>query len=118
MRPASGTPCRECPWRRTSAPGFTGPHTADEWADMAHGEAEIACHLSIPEGFDDEADPLLVDELTEDMRQCSGVAIYRANVCKSPRDPFIRVLPPNAEAVFNRRPQFVEHHARVKVRPR
>lgn len=66
---------------------------------MAHGEVAIACHLTI------EVD----GEWAGNVKQCAGAAIYRANVCKSPRDPEIALLPQDKEKVFGFG-EFLEHH--------
>jgi hypothetical protein len=116
MKPPTGTPCSECPWRRASLPGWLGPHTAEEWQLGAHGDHEIACHLTIPAGFDDD------DEAGDDtsmMTTCSGAAIFRANVCKSPRYvPAENRLPADRETVFGHG-EFLAHHTvkRTRVLP-
>jgi hypothetical protein len=102
MKEPTGTPCRECPWRRKAAPGWLGPHTAEEWASMAHGEGFIACHLTIK----DENDPAA-------MTQCSGSAIFRGNVCKLPRSG-AATLPSDRTTVFSSNAEFVAHHDRKK----
>lgn len=107
MKPPTGTPCSECPWRRNSLPGWLGPHTAEEWVQGAHGDHEIACHLSIPHSDnDDEAG----DEEMAEMTTCSGAAIYRHNVCKSPRFvPRENTLPADTSLVFGYG-EFLQHH--------
>jgi hypothetical protein len=106
MKPPTGTPCAECPWRRKSLPGWLGPHTAEEWVLGAHGDFDIACHLTIPEGFDDEAE----DADTSELLTCSGAAIYRANMCKSPRYvPREHKLPADTTTVFGYG-EFLAHH--------
>jgi len=75
---------------------------------MAHGEAAIACHKTIvstdENGEGDWADPK--------MRQCAGVAIFRSNVFKEPRNPQITTLPADHEKVFSWNNEFIEHHTR------
>lgn len=105
MKPPTGTPCGECPWRRKSLPGWLGPHSAEEWNAGVHGDHEIACHLSIPEHFVDD-----VDADTSELLTCSGAAIYRANVCKSPRNvPREHALPADRVTVFGHG-EFLAHH--------
>lgn len=93
-------PCRECPWRRNATPGHLGPFTADEWLEVAHGEYPIACHMTIPPG----------GGWGDQTRQCAGAARFRANVCKSPRNPTIAAGPQDPERVFSRNAEFREHH--------
>lgn len=87
-------PCSDCPWARTALNGWLGSNTAEEWLHFAHGEAEVECHA-----------------LTG--VQCAGVAIYRANVCKVPRDPDQLRLPADRTAVFANPREFLEHHAKL-----
>lgn len=101
MKQPTGTPCKECPWRRKSAPGWLGPHTAEEWISMAHGEGFIACHLTI-EKAGDNADA---------MTQCSGSAIFRSNLCKLPRSG-AATLPSDRTTVFGSNAEFTTHHDR------
>lgn len=91
------TPCFDCPWRRESAAGWLGPNTAEEWEALAHSDAIIACHITI-----DETSGVYGN-------QCAGVAIYRSNICKSPRDPQIVILPADKDTVFGYG-EFVKYH--------
>lgn len=50
------------------------------------------------------------DEAPECAKQCAGLAIYRANVCKKPRDRSILTLPADREAVFAAPSEFRHHH--------
>lgn len=70
MKLAVDTPCRECPLRRDSAPGYLGGYTPEMYMEVMHSPASIACHSS--PGFH-EGD-------IERQRHCTGVAGYRANV--------------------------------------
>lgn len=74
-------PCGDCPWRRDALEGWLGNLTADAWLAAAHGDARIDCHTLIGP-------------------QCAGSAIYRANVCKLPRDPATLRLPADRRNVF------------------
>lgn len=75
--------------------------TAEEWFAAAHSDMAIACHLTITdEDWDDQG-----------MRQCAGVAIYRSNVHKSPRDPEVLTLPTDLDTVFGFG-EFVAYHNR------
>lgn len=106
---ATAKPCNECPWRRKSFPGHLGPLTADEWADLVHTDAAIACHKTITEvGEDGEG-----DWAHPQMRQCAGAGIHRTNVHKSPRDRQVFTSDePDTENVFAFTSEFVAHHRR------
>lgn len=102
-KPVTKTPCDECPWRRNSIPGFTGPESPQTWIDCAHGDGYIACHKTIKKSG-------TVSGQTQWSHQCAGAAIFRANVHKQPRDPDVTVLPADRKAVFARNEEFMEHH--------
>ena len=84
-------PCSDCPWARTAMPGWLGGLTSEQWLRVAHGDGQIVCH-------------------TRQKMQCAGAAIFRANVCKSPRDPEALELPADRERVFARNQEFTDHH--------
>lgn len=109
MRPPAKNPCNDCPWRRNSIRGWLGPTSAEDWVRLAHTDAQIACHQTIPEGSDDN------DPVFEDMTTCAGATIFRANVCKSPRTtrglPEYQ-LPADRERVFSWNDEFLAHHTR------
>lgn len=106
MKPPRKNPCRECPMRRQSAPGWTGAATPRELlVGMSSGNA-MPCHLTV-----DYDDPDWQDML-EDARQCTGQAIYLANTCTLPRPsptPAIR-LPADRATVFSNALEFLAHH--------
>lgn len=106
MRPPTKRPCSECPWRRTASRGWLGPLDAGEWVKLAQSDHPIACHTTIPDGFDVDAD----DHRVGEMRQCAGAAIFRSNICKSPRDDTIVDLPADRQRVFARPAEFIAHH--------
>lgn len=100
LPPATDRPCKGCPWRRRSAPGWLGPFDADEWLAIVHSDEPIACHETIQ-----------VSDSWEGALQCAGSAIFRDNVCKSPRDPAVAVGPVNKRLVFASSKEFKEHHS-------
>jgi hypothetical protein len=79
---------------------------ADEWVACAHSDEPIACHQTIVDDDDWDA---------EGIKQCRGAAQYRANVCKSPRDREVVVGPADREAIFSNPMEFKAHHERVKI---
>lgn len=88
-------PCADCPWRRKSIPGWLGSGDVASWLQAAHGEARVDCHTV-------KGDP---------QPQCAGVAIYRANVLKLPRDPETLRLKKNPTVVFDNPADFARHHS-------
>lgn len=87
-------PCSDCPWARVALPGWLGGNTKEEWIQFAHGEFKVECH-------------------TRQDNQCAGLAIYRANVCKSVRHPSVLVLPEDRKVVFATPQEFLDYHAKV-----
>ena len=96
--PVRSRTCGECPWRKDSAPGWLGPHSAEEWNALAHSDAPIACHAS-----------LKTNESWEGAQQCAGAASYRRHICKSPRDARIATGPEDRENIFGYG-EFVPYH--------
>ncbi len=88
------SPCSDCPFARKSLAGWLGNMTAEEWIAAVHGEALIDCH-------------------TISNQQCAGSAIYRANVCKSPRREDCLRLPADRVKVFSWMTEFLAHHKRA-----
>lgn len=101
---ATKEPCKECPWRRESAPGWLGPTSAEDWVLTAHAETPIMCHRTIKESGSYEG-----------TKQCKGAAIFRANVFKSPRREDMAVGPQDTETVFATNDEFLKHHNQNKV---
>ena len=100
--------CGECPWRRSSAPGWLGPFTAQQWLYLVHGEEPIACHETIVDDDDDWDNGTI--------RQCHGAAQYRRNVAKKPLNPEIAVCEHrDTSDVFATPSEFLTHHERVTV---
>lgn len=85
------SPCSDCPFARNSLPGWLGRMSPEQWMMAAHGETFAECHTRIS-------------------MQCAGMAIFRANVCKSPRSEAILRLPPNQIKVFANNAEFLTHH--------
>ena len=101
LPPATDQICNDCPWRRNATPGWLGPQTAEEWLDIAHSEAPVACHQTIRGGGDWE------DGRT---RQCLGLAVFRANIGKRSRFPKVATAEPDKERVFSWDDEFLAYH--------
>jgi hypothetical protein len=85
-------PCKDCPWRRKAANGWLGSdQTPEEWIQTAHSEATVECHVN--QG-----------------NRCAGIATYRANICRIPRDAKEMRLPKDKEIVFSSPKEFIDHH--------
>lgn len=88
-------PCKECPWRRKACPGWLGSdYSRDKWLHVAHGDDAVECHKS-------------------SKHDCAGMAIFRANVYKRPREGLI--LPKDHALVFSNDAEFKAHHEKLGV---
>jgi len=87
------SPCSDCPFARTALRGWLGNMSPAQWIQIAHGDGIIECH-------------------TVSNQQCAGAAIYRANVCKDPRNREALRLPANKTRVFGQITEFLQHHAK------
>lgn len=106
LPPPTEKPCNDCPWRRIALVGWLGPFASHQWVFIAQSDKPIACHKTIlrvnEDGIGDWTNP--------EMRQCRGAAIFRANICKSPRDPEVVTGPVDKDAVFASVAEFTAHH--------
>jgi len=84
------SPCSDCPWARKSIKGWLGSNSPECFVALAHGEGTQECHTT--------------------NKLCAGLAIYRANVCKSPRDENQLRLSPDNITVFSSPTEFLSHH--------
>lgn len=89
-------PCADCPWAKTSLPGWLGGVSVEEWLRRATSDRVIECHVFRK-------------------HQCAGLAIYRRNTCKRVEPPVL-VLPADREAVFATPMAFAEHHGEAGMR--
>ena len=108
-------PCSQCPFRRTSAKGWLGGLTPDEFKWLADSDSYMVCHKAAnePHPYTGAPGPG-VDYSHPDhtLPQCAGRAIYWANQCKQPRDRTqgLLMLPKDVKTVFERPFEFLQHH--------
>lgn len=69
MRPHK--PCAQCPFRTNSIRGWFGPSNAQAYFDAAMSEQLVHCHMAVATPGHE--------------RHCTGIALFRAKVCKEPR---------------------------------
>jgi hypothetical protein len=97
-RKQHSSPCSDCPWARKSIKGWLGHMSPEDWLQLAHGEGTADCHGT--------------QQANGDAWECAGLAIYRANMCKSVRDPNVRRLPADRITVFATPNEFRNHHGK------
>jgi hypothetical protein len=90
-------PCADCPWLRSSLAGWTGATSVEDWVKTAHSDARVDCHTLRRPG-------------KEEHWQCVGIATYRANVGKAPRDGRVLRAKKDKDKVFAGPGEFGDHH--------
>lgn len=100
-------PCRECPFRCDSAPGWLGDSDPEEFMRTVLADVPMPCHLTI------DYDVPNWKELWENGLMgvhCGGAAIFFTNICKVSRDSDRPRLEADHEQVFSRPEEFIAHH--------
>ncbi|QZI85782.1 hypothetical protein CPT_Summit_131 [Stenotrophomonas phage Summit] len=100
-------PCGQCPWRKTSAPGWLGASTPLQFVQQAESGIKMPCHCAVDYEQDDWEDQI------EDAPRCAGHAAYLRNRCKRPDEQELREfseLVGRRDDVFTRPEEFVAHH--------
>lgn len=101
------TPCAQCPWRKTSAPGWLGASTPLQFLAQAESEIKMPCHCAVD--YESKDWPAQVKRAP----RCAGHATYLRNRCKVPRDRQLAAFVASVErdpAVFSNPAEFVAHH--------
>lgn len=74
-------PCSDCPFRVDALPGWLGGSSTQDFVEIALSDVPYTCHALL-------------------RVQCAGLAIFRANICKLPRDRSVLKLAANKKTVF------------------
>jgi hypothetical protein len=99
-------PCKDCPFRKDSLPGWLGAYeTAEEFIGI-HYQCEIRnpCHMTV-----DYTDPNWREGL-EEASPCAGQAVMFRNSGKLPRNWTPIDVEVDREHVFTWPPDFIKHH--------
>lgn len=101
-------PCKECPFKLSARPGYTGDATPTEFLAATLLDAPMPCHMSI-----DYDDPEWKAKwfAQEAGRHCSGAATFFANMGKVSRDRDRPTRPRDHETVFTLPQEFADHHS-------
>lgn len=103
-------PCRDCPYRRASTPGWTGDAEPGWFVQAALSDEPDPppCHETV-----DYTDPDWRSKL-DDVGACAGALIFARNCSKAPRDPQRARVNDQVQAdhdtVFSTPQQFADHH--------
>ncbi len=106
MKKPTGRPCKECPFKRTSMPGYLGASTTREFLETTMVDVAMPCHTTVDY---DSAD---WKENLSDAKFCSGALIFFRNIYKLSRDSSRPRLQTNKGLVFGTPLEFLEHHER------
>lgn len=101
-------PCKECPFRRNSVPGWLGPWDPDELL-LVIGRAAFPCHMTVKPGHNH-------DEDQPGLESCAGMAIFLNNKIERSRNSdnayHQGLLRGSSHAgnVFRTSSEFLDHH--------
>jgi len=84
-------PCSDCPFRVDALPGWLGGSSPQDFVEIALSDVPYACHALLG-------------------AQCAGLAIFRANISKIPRDRAVLRLAANKKTVFANVNGFLAYH--------
>lgn len=104
MNPPLKKPCRECPFRRRSIPGYLGNSTPAEFLASTMADQPMPCHLTVD--YEDRNWKDMLDEASH----CNGALTFFSNICKLSNDPNRPKMPVDCENVFTRPTEFLDHH--------
>lgn len=96
-------PCTECPFTRNAMRGWFGPYSGQHYLNAALGETSVQCHMSSK-------------DTPENHRHCTGIALFRDNICKVPRrenqseHQRICVKKYDAKQIHKSTSEFLEYH--------
>ncbi len=106
-------PCKECPFRRESAPGWLGAHeSSTEIVGLVNADRAFPCHLAVNALVEDGTE---FSDAVQEAHHCVGALAFMNNSCKLSRNPEIKAQ----QREVGRRPdcfafphELVQHHGR------
>jgi hypothetical protein len=103
------SPCRNCPFSRTTEPGYLGGSPPETYIGQICGPFVLPCHAG-----HNYHDP--VARRDPNNLQCAGAAIFRANVGVDGGMPAkLLHLPIDNNKVFGTFAEFLAHHRGLRV---
>jgi len=105
MKRTLDKPCKECPFRRKSLPGYLGNSNPKEFIETTMADTPMPCHLTVDYEDEDGA-----EKAEEEAEYCYGALVFFSNTCKLSRDPERPKAPADHDEVFSHKMQFLEHH--------
>jgi len=108
VKPPPKKPCRACPFRRKSLPGYLGEHDVEEFVGRYRSDSIMECHKTVDYERDDKTH---LEQIADgDVAHCAGALILAANECKLSRDPQRPRMEPDRETVFANWREMRAHH--------
>jgi hypothetical protein len=83
-------PCKECPFTKSSLPGWLADYTVQDFVDFLHNEVPFPCHMTQSESL-----PVIVlahKIRIGEIRLCRGYAEMMKKSCKMPRVAWLKDL--------------------------
>jgi hypothetical protein len=103
-------PCKACPFARSCPSGHLGGSDPTVYIGQGHGPFVLSCHS------DGEYEQSTAIEKWEDLTQCAGAAIYRANTGRAKLMPkAIYSLPANSDLAFSSPAELLAHHTNLDL---
>lgn len=99
------TPCKSCPFSRTTKPGTLGGSPTEVFVGQIHAPFIIPCHCHI-----DYSDPDWKTNSVTNAPHCAGARIFRANLGIKTLPESLAGLPQDTDKVFASVKEFVSHH--------
>lgn len=113
-RPYTKAPCKQCPFRKTSMPGWLGAAPPEMFIANIMGEQPSPCHLSIDYDKKDWAEKWEAGKIG---KLCTGALIMAAHSAKQARNQrMLPVVPTDTETVFKTPQDFLDHHNNANVK--
>lgn len=110
MKPCVKTPCPQCAFTRSSIPGALGGSPPEVYIGQAYGPFYVPCHMQ----YGERESMAQVKAECEQIHQCAGMAIFRANLGIDRHLPgALTKLPKDPALVFATEAEFLSHHMRV-----
>lgn len=112
---AHKTPCKKCPWRRDSLPGWLGSDTPEGFLQTTIAGAHMPCHCAV------DYEQRHWEDQIANAPHCAGSLVFLTNICKLPHDDriveFRRQVEADRTLVFATPQQFLDHHNRTAIDP-
>jgi|AntDeeMinimDraft_5_1070356.scaffolds.fasta_scaffold16855_1 hypothetical protein len=71
-------PCKECPYKNSSAPGYFGPNDGLVYRHAINREAIVPCHMKSSHDVDGVPDKIV---------PCKGLVVSMIKSCRAPVNP-------------------------------